>query len=168
MKKVREYTFMKEFYLNDIHESNFIIDKSSQSVRVVDLDSCKINDNYPFPSKYLSTLGIIGNISKYPKETKAECGAIYKPTEDTELYCYIIMILNCLYQENINSMSLESFYDYLEYLESIGIEKELIYIFERIASNSHNINPYELLDSLTPFLGRSNNHVYKHIKRKTS
>lgn len=31
--------------------------------------------------------------------------------------CYIIMILNYLYGENVNNLSLTDFYDYLEYLE---------------------------------------------------
>jgi serine/threonine protein kinase len=45
MSKVRMYNGVEDFYLNDIHENNFVVDKDSDSVRVVDIDSCKINEN---------------------------------------------------------------------------------------------------------------------------
>ena len=72
------------------------------------------------------------------------------------------MILNYLYGENVNNMSLVNFYLYLNYLESIGVNKELVEIFSRIVSNKKNKNPYNLLDSLTnEQVVRSKKIVYK-------
>lgn len=168
MKKIRAYTSIKDFYLNDIHENNFVIDKKTDSVRVVDIDSCKINGNYTFGSRYLSPLSLAYNIPKYKREENGICGGFINPSEDTELYCYIIMILNTLYGGGINRLSLDQMYNYLEYLCSIGVDLELINIFEKIASNSHNENPYELLDCLTPVLAKSNQNVYNYVRRKQS
>ena len=166
MKRVREYTRIKDFYLNDMHENNFVIDRKTDSIKVVDIDSCKINDNFTFGSRYLSPMSMISNIKKYKHETNGICGGYIKPSTDTELYCYNIMILNTLFGGGINRLSLEEFYNYIEYLKSLGIEQELIDIFEKIVSNSHNENPYQLLDSLTPYLGQSNKHVYSYIRKK--
>ena len=77
-----------------------------------------------------------------------------------------MIILNYLYGEDISKFSLQEFYEYLEYLKTIGLSLELISYFEKIASNSQNENPYELLDNLIPYIERSNHKVYKCIKRK--
>lgn len=67
-----------------------------------------------------------------------------------------------LYGENINNLNLGDFYNYLTYLEKIGINKELIEIFKNIVSNKDNENPYDLLDTLTTEqVARSRKIVYK-------
>ena len=53
MKRKREYTEIKDFYINDLHESNFIVDTRTDSVKAIDIDSCKINGNLIFPIKYI-------------------------------------------------------------------------------------------------------------------
>ena len=166
MKNVRKYTTVKDFYLNDIHENNFIVDKKTDSVKVVDIDSCKINGNYTFGSRYLSPMSMVSKFPKYQQEQNGICGGFIKPNEDSELYCYIIMILNTLYGGGFNRLPLEEFYNYLEYLCSIGVDLELLLIFEKIFSNTHNENPYELLDCLTPIITKSNQRVYNYVRKK--
>lgn len=70
----------------------------------------------------------------------------YKVDENTDLYCYTIIILNYLYGENINNMQIEEFYNYLN---NIGIDYKLLECFERIVSNGNNINPVLYIDNLT-------------------
>ena len=164
MSNVRKFTPIKDFYLNDIHENNFIIETSSDNIRVVDIDSCKINGNFTFGSRYLSPMSMINQITKYKHETNGICGGFFIPTEDTELYCYIIMILNTLYGGGFNRLSLEEFYNYLEYLYSIGVSLELVDKFEKIVSNTHNENPYEFLEELIPLYGRAHQNVYRRVK----
>lgn len=166
MRKVRKYTDVKDFYLNDMHEHNFIIENKTDNVRVVDIDSCKINGNNTFGSRYLSSKSIVSKISKYKKETDGRCGGYIIPSEDTDLYCYITIILNTLYGGNTYGFALEELYTYFEYLNSIGVDLELLNIFEKIHSNAQNENPYELLDSLIPILPRANSNVYKCVRKK--
>ena len=166
VKLVRQYSTIKDFYLNDVHESNFIVDENKK-IKVVDIDSCKINNNFIFGSKYLTPNGLIKDIPKYKVEETFSCGGYFIPSEDTDLYCYIIMILNFLSGIDINRISLEEFYNYLEYIHSIGITKELIDIFEKVVSNSQNENPYELLDAITPYVCQSDYNVYNYVKRKS-
>ena len=179
MKLRREYTSITDFYINDLHESNFIVDKNDD-VRVIDIDSCKINGNDIFNSKYLSSRSFISEVYKYTKNNEClgdgetyhkystDITGAFVPDENTDLYCYIIVILNFLYGDNVANFTIEEFYAYLEYLQSIGIDLELLSYFERIATCSENENPYELLDSLIPHLGRSNYHVYRYLKKKSS
>ena len=107
MKLRREYTEISDFYINDLHESNFIVD-DNDNVRVIDIDSCKINGNKTFSSKYLSSKSFISEIYKYQKSNSYEITYNYKkystdvrgsfiPDENTDLYCYIVVILNFLY-----------------------------------------------------------------------
>ena len=62
MKEIRKYTELKDFYLNDVHEGNFIVSKETDKIIAIDLDSCKINNNKPFPAKYLNPSIEIFNI----------------------------------------------------------------------------------------------------------
>ena len=180
MKLRRDYTSINDFYINDLHESNFIIDKDD-NVKVIDIDSCKINGNGIFNSKYLSSKSFIREVYKYQKNNECtnnndysyhkystDITGAFVPDENTDLYCYIIVILNFLYGSNIQNFTLQEFYDYLEYLQKIGINQELLSYFEKITTCSDNVNPYELLDSLIPYIGRSNYHVYSYHKNKSS
>ncbi len=182
MKLRREYTSISEFYLNDLHESNFIVD-SNDNVRVIDIDSCKINGNSIFNSKYLSSKSFIKEVYKYEKNKECQENTDYPysyhkystditgsfiPDENTDLYCYIIVILNFLYGSNVAMLTLEEFYNYLEYLQTIGLDNELLSSFERIVTCSENENPYMMLESILPFIGRSNYHVYSYHKKRSS
>lgn len=51
MKNIRKYTELKDFYIGDIHEDNFLVDTEKQEIFVADLDSCKIADNKSFPGR---------------------------------------------------------------------------------------------------------------------
>lgn len=166
MKKVRTYTNVTGFYLNDLHENNFVVDLITDKIKVVDIDSCKINGNYTFPSKYLTEKSLINSIRKYEHEKNQICGGLFTPTYDTEIYCYVMIILNTLYGGGIHRVSIQEFYNYLDYLSNIGVDVELIINMEKVLTNSHNVNPYENLDSLTQVIGRAHQNVYKKVKNK--
>ena len=62
-------------------------------------------------------------------------------------------------------MSVEEFYDYMSYLTKIGVNRELLGIFEKTLSNCHNENPGYLLDSLTTEnVCRAHRKVYNQTK----
>lgn len=167
MDYIRKYTSLKDFYMNDIHENNFVIDINTDSIRAIDTDSYKIGNNIALTigSKYLQPGTIITNIPKYKQDNSFAYGCSFIPSRDTDLYCYIIMILNLMYGGGIEKLEVEELYDYLEYLQQIGVDIKLINIFKKILSNSANKNPYNLLESLIPFYGRSHKNVY-HCNRK--
>lgn len=146
---IRMYTPLNKLYLNDMHEANFIVNPNNKQVYVIDLDSCKIGHNISLPSKYLSCGGIFANVPSKYKINDVNMPGYVKAGENTDLYCYNIMILNYLYGRNVNSFSLDDFYDYLNYLADIGIDKGLLDSFNTIVMSKDNINPVNNLDSLT-------------------
>ena len=77
-----------------------------------------------------------------------------------------MVILNYLYGSNLNTVTIEEFYEYMNYLEYIGIDKNLVSLFERIVTNKNNKNPEYLLSSITDEqVYRANENVYKKLKK---
>lgn len=150
MKNIRKYTELKDFYIGDIHEDNFLVDTEKQEIFVADLDSCKIADNKSFPGKYLTTASLLRyNEIKYSLLDEPDRIADYKVTEETDIYCYIIMILNYLYDGRVDRLSIEEFYRFINYLDDIEVNKELIESFEKIVVGAPNVNPVNYLDTLS-------------------
>lgn len=167
MKMVRYYTPLKDFYLNDIHENNFILNKSTGKINAVDLDSCKINGNYPFAAVYLSPFSKINEFAKYKKIAgDYSIGGCFEPDYNTELYCYMVMIFNYLLEKRFSILSMDEFYDYLSYLHELGVSYELIDKFALIFSDNNNINPYEGLEELVSVVGKCSYDSYKLSRRK--
>ena len=151
MQNIRKYTNLNNFYLGDIHEDNFLVERDKQEVYIVDLDSCKIAGNKSFPDRYLTNSSLIKyNNTKYQTLSQTDDLADYKIDENTDIYCYIIMILNYLYDGRVDRLSLDKFYDFINYLEDIKVNIELIECFNKIVVGGNNINPCNYLDTLTP------------------
>ena len=164
IKELRESTGI-EFFINDLHENNFIVDKNG-TVRLVDIDSVKIDDNLPFRSKYLGEYGAITNFSRKYKRTYYRNGlGKIEPNENTDLYCYIMMIVNFLSNSPLHLMGLQNYHNYLLHLKEIGVPIELIYLFERVYTNEDNVNPVDLLDELIPFIDMEQAKVLKPRKK---
>ena len=174
LKYIRMNTDLKDVFINDLHAGNFIVNDKLE-LRVIDLDSCKICDNKPFPSKYLLPNKMLQFSNKYKffdkkedsdkeeYEYRRELGYIVSD-ENSDLYCYIITIMNFLYKDDVNKLTIDEFYRYLIYLVSIGIDQNLINSFERILLNCENINPMDYLATLTyEQVAKANNKVYKLV-----
>jgi len=57
--------------------------------------------------------------------------------------------LKYLYNGRINNVSLTEFYDFINYLNDIGVDFNLLECFNKILSNAENENPTNYIDSLT-------------------
>ena len=158
LEKVHSYP---SFYIGDIHEGNFLIDNVG-NINIIDLDSAKIGHNNPFPSKYLTTNKTIINLkTKYTINDNY----LYNINKNTDIFCFIIMILNTISGTNINKLDINQFYEYLAYLESIGYDSEIIKQFSLIYTNSVNHFDIELLDYI-PNNYRSSYKVFNYVKSK--
>ena len=178
LNHIRKKTSLDNVFVNDLHADNILVDENKE-IKFIDLDSCRISDNKPFPSKYLSDGGLISHVSshkyqKFNKKVKVNDGynyrrgyGFYEANENTDLYCYVIMILNFLLGSNVNIMSVNEFYDYITYLNYIGVDSDLLSAFTKITDNCNNINPMNELDTLNNvIIARANKHVYNYIKNK--
>ena len=162
MQNIRKYTNLNNFYLGDIHEDNFLVERDKQEIYIVDLDSCKIAGNKSFPGRYLTNSSLIKyNNTKYQTLSQTDDLADYKIDENTDIYCYIIMILNYLYDGRVDRLSLDKFYDFINYLEDIKVNIELIECFNKRVVGGNNINPCNYLDTLTPKQVAGARRLYK-------
>ena len=162
MQNIRKYTNLNNFYLGDIHEDNFLVERDKQEIYIVDLDSCKIAGNKSFPGRYLTNSSLIKyNNTKYQTLSQTDDLADYKIDENTDIYCYIIIILNYLYDGRVDRLSLDKFYDFINYLEDIKVNIELIECFNKIVVEGNNINPCNYLDTLTPKQVAGARRLYK-------
>ena len=163
---IRKHTPLKEFYINDLHYSNFIVDNNNRELKVIDLDSCKIGSNEPFAARFLTPFSIIKGIDKYKLNEDKHSNGYIVPNSDTDLYCYTMIILNYLYGDKLSSSGIENFYEYLNYLEYVGVNKELLNIFSKVVANCKNENPLNYLDSLTSEqICRAKKLVYDKVKK---
>lgn len=162
MQNIRKYTNLNNFYLGDIHEDNFLVERDKKEIYIVDLDSCKIAGNKSFPGRYLTNSSLIKyNNTKYQTLSQTDDLADYKIDENTDIYCYIIIILNYLYDGRVDRLSLDKFYDFINYLEDIKVNIELIECFNKIVVGGNNINPCNYLDTLTPKQVAGARRLYK-------
>lgn len=162
MKNIRKYTPLSDFYIGDLHEDNLIVDANSREVYVADFDSCKILGNKTFYPKYLTNSCLISNLNgKYKRNDDNPYLVNYEVDENTDLYCYTIMILNYLYGGTVNNMEIIEFYNYLNYLNDIKIDLHLLECFNKIVSNGNNENPVDYIETLTQEqIGRARKRVY--------
>lgn len=162
MKDIRCNTPLKDFYLGDLHEDNFMV--SNDRLYTIDLDGIRVNSLSPIAS-YLQAGTLFSSVStdKYKVEDNSASFVRYLVDENTDLYCYTMIILNFLYGDNVNNMDIGEYYDYLNYLDDIGINKSLLYCFDRVVSDGDNINPMNYIASLSyKDVGKSRKIVYRY------
>lgn len=146
LKQLRTHSFLKDIYLNEIHESNFVLNPETNKLNVVDLDSAKVDPTFPQLSKYLSPFSPISKVTKYKPVTHS-VGGSFEVSEDTDIYCYVVMIFKYFLGINITRLSIEDFYLVLEYLQNIGLDKELVQILSFIYLEKPNENPKDYLEA---------------------
>lgn len=142
---MRRYTSLNNFYLNDLHEGNFVIDNYSKELKVIDLDSCKIGTNDPSASKYLSSK-LVKECNKYKIDAESD---LIIADSNSDVFCYCMVILNYLTGQNVSRFNINDFYDILNYLNVIGVDKNLIDIFCKLMVGCKNENPLNYIETIT-------------------
>ena len=150
MKNVRDNTNIKDFYLCDLYTDNFILNTDTNRINVIDMDSCKINGNNSCSSYYLFENNVIDSVKKYKKK-ELSWFTEYEINENTDILCYIIMLISFISGCDINKVDIKEFYNYMDYLVNFGLSNQLVSILARIYSNDDNVNPYLLLDELNKY-----------------
>lgn len=132
------------FSFGDLHPYNFLVDQF-QNLFVVDLDSSYFGTGMPLASYYLSTNKHISTItSKYYFNQDG----LSFPDYNSDLFCYNMIILNTIAGQNMNVLSLENYYEYICYLDSLGFPDELLQAFQKNYTASNNVNPVSFLNQI--------------------
>ena len=105
MRHMRENPLLSDFCLGDLHEDNFIV--SNKKLYTIDLDDIKIDSISPIVS-YLQVGSLFSYLhtDKYIIEDYNPYFVKYKVDYNTDMYCYIMVILNFLYGDNVNNMNI--------------------------------------------------------------
>lgn len=138
---------LETFFISDLQEKNILIDAITKKVQYIDLDSCKIDDNYPFLTRYLhfyNTWGFAWPLrNKYPFTYDVAI-----PNQNTELYSYIVIILKFLFDVDIIFLDIGEFYEQMYTLKEQGLPESLFQIFLKLYDVVPNENPYKVLDTI--------------------
>jgi len=140
VQSVKDEKYRLQF--GDLNEYNFIMNRKG-TIKAVDLDSSYLGVGEPSDMVYyLLRNPYIRHIpDKYP--TTIRLNII--PNDDTDLFCYNMMILKALSGEDFSPKSREVFDAYIDYLRTLDIPSEYIESLEVLYSNKPNLNPRESL-----------------------
>ena len=126
-----------KFFLGDIHESNFIFDIMQQKIKVVDMDSCYINNSAVPVSRFLfNNFNLDCFPSKYPMTDDDRV----IPSHNSQVLCFLYMLLNTLSSDKSYNWSMESHYLYLNYLDKLGMNKEVLKFFNAMYDSSPRLD----------------------------
>jgi len=161
---------LSNLYYNDIHEKNFIV-TSNFEVIGLDFDSCSIQDNIPVQGLYSMMLKHTQPTNPKYHQCPQVCedSTEYIPDKNLELYSYTMMILNFMYGVPMYMWNPKKLNKYLNYLESIGTNLELLYLLSNIYDETKdNLNPDYLLEYIKEIYPRSvcyNYNMSKDMKK---
>lgn len=139
---------LQNFFIGDLHEGNILVDKKTKRIQICDIDSCKIANNIPFLTKY-SFLRAHYYVFQYLKRKYHFYNPnIPIPNTNFDLYSYIAIIFNTLFQINIQTLTVTDYFKILYSLKREGLPEPLFQIFLKIYNQIDNENPYKYLDSI--------------------
>lgn len=159
VQRVNTESFRMQF--GDLNEFNFIVD-SKDKVKAVDLDSAYLGQDEPSNSAYYLLKNQYITILK--DKYKLTKNGIIIPNDNSDLYCYNMIVLNVLSKNDMYKEDIPTYYMYLNHLKDVGIDKELIKIFEQIYLPTKNHNPRSLLDGINSTIEKEIN--YKTFKKE--
>lgn len=156
MHERRKRKELKDFYISDLHGGNLIIEKRTGNVRVGDMDSAHICGNRHGTCKYLvynTSLQEFTEKYRFKKENSHDRDFIIN--ENTEYYCYAIILLNALtLGDKAYMWSMQTFYNFLEHMAGLGASKELLDILAKIYTKEDNEDFTPLLDETPEIYAR--------------
>ena len=144
-KVQRVNNYDNKFQFGDLNEFNFIIDKNNQ-VKAIDLDSAYLGIGEPLSMAYY----LLKNqyIKSLPEKYKSSIKGIVIPNDNTDLYCYNMILLNALSKENLYRKDINTYYEYLDYIKHLSLPSDLLESFNNIYIPKDNINPKDCILSI--------------------
>ncbi len=163
LKIIRSTTNLNSIYINDLQCGNIMVNTEKKEIVLVDLDSIKIANNKPFPAKYMTKNSISFKIPE--KYIVDEDTSLIIADEESDLYCYNMIVLNYLYGGGVHLMDIYEYENYIRYLKFIGIDEGLLRCFLNIISFDENSSPINYIDSLNATqICRAKKFIYDKVK----
>lgn len=152
-----------KFNFGDLHEYNFMVGKDDKTY-AIDLDGSYLNTANPQPSKYLIENP---NLGLFPTKYIGTVYGLIFPDNNSDLLCYNMMLLNTIGRSKVSKMNIATYYEYINYLKSLGFGSDIIESFNRVYSTADNINPCEYLDQIpNDKIGEAGVKIFKYKKSR--
>lgn len=128
--------------IGDLHEDNILV-TNDEKIKFIDLDSVYLDGNYFHGGRYLYNpeLTMVDKYKYTPYGTACQ-------DKNTDIYCYIMIILNMISQGRMDYINIPEYMEYMKYLRDLGFGKELINSFKKIYLETENTNPEEYLGEI--------------------
>jgi len=154
-----------KMYFGDLNEYNFIIDENN-NLLAIDLDSAYVGQDMPVNMSYY----LLKNnyIKKIPMKYQVRSNGyvdVAIPNMNTDLYCYNMICLNTIANESMHNIDMNNYFKYLEYLNNLGVNKDLLDSFNDIYLPVDNTNPKDFINE-TSYYGKTHKLTYKAYTRK--
>lgn len=150
-----------DLFLGDLHEYNFLIDTNDE-LKVVDLDGAAVTSEEAIPSSYLARDKKLKYINKY----RFDKYGIPYPDTNSDIFCYYMMFLETIANHDISRLSMDEYYDYLNYLEDAGYNPNLLNVFYDLYSEGDNILLLNIEELVPSNPTKAYYKVYKKVKNK--
>lgn len=144
LDKLREINpIYQNLFINDLHAGNILV-LPNGSIKILDVDSFRIGNQKGFPALYLETYpSPIYRIDKYHVE-----GDRIKANRESDLFCYIMLVLEVLTNRTFSGTSIPNFEYYMRKLKDRGLFPELVDSFKSIYDDRPNVNPVHMLKKI--------------------
>ena len=137
------------FYLGDIHESNFIYNIKEKTVNAVDIDSVYFDGVNAPNSKFLLFNDKLWDFDKkYPMDENDR----HIPNKNTTIISFIYMLLNLITLDYSPNLNTKDFCETLNILYHVGFDKNLCDAIYNIYLPNDNYFDSKYLDLVTPEL----------------
>ncbi len=158
LKKIRNTNPKLNLAFGDVHGDNFM--SSKNHISGIDTDGMTINGHRGRISYYLRKNPWLKEINKY----EFDHDYIF-PNKDTDLFCFIMMVLDIISNDKIYLLSLDEYKRYLEYLYTLDFNPNLLGSLASIYNpNIHNLDPSNYLNTINS-TEKSSYSYFKSINR---
>ena len=140
---------LRDFYMNDLHSGNVMI-KSDGMIKFIDVDGVQVSKDIDTRALYL-TQPFFSKMRELEKYEVDEETYRFKPSRETVLYCYNMMILELFVGKNISKIKYDYYMEYLDKLDSKNLDGDLLDSFKRVYDTRENINPCHILKKVRNF-----------------
>lgn len=144
LKKIEESNPRYSACFSDVHGGNFMIDYDG-NVHAIDTTGMGLL-GIPGTTNLYTYYLAKRNISKY----EANCYGIMNTSKQTDIYCYVMMIVEVLLNnKNVFSFETDIYKSLIELLDKIGFDSRLVASLSSVMDNdAKNINPFIYLDTI--------------------
>ncbi len=162
LNSIHKYFKEHNLAFGDVHPGNFLV-LDDNELLPIDIESINTPLVETNSSPYIYFAGSnLANLAKY------ECNAMGKviPSKETDIFSLTMICMRVISDStHFWSASTHEFFDYLDYLDSLGFNNYLLACFESIYLKTPNIDPTPFIETIPDDLTKASYKAYTKAKK---